>query len=60
MKIVWHYGYAPNAYSSLILKIPEKESTMILLANSDGQAGVSTLETGMCLILLLLHFSSNC
>jgi CubicO group peptidase (beta-lactamase class C family) len=36
IKMVWHYGHAPEAYSSLILKIPEKELTMILLANSDG------------------------
>ena len=36
IKMVWHYGHAPKAYSSLILKIPEKELTMILLANSDG------------------------
>ena len=35
-KMVWHYGHWPKAYSSLILKIPEKELTMILLANSDG------------------------
>jgi len=36
IKLVWHYGHAPKAYSSLILKIPEKELTLILLANSDG------------------------
>ena len=36
IKLVWHYGHAPKAYSSLILKIPEKELTMILLANSAG------------------------
>lgn len=36
MKLVWHYGHAPNAYSSLILKIPDREYTLILLANSDG------------------------
>ena len=24
VKIVWHYGWAPFAYSSLILKVPEK------------------------------------
>ena len=35
-KMVWHYGHWPKAYSSLILKIPKKELTMILLANSDG------------------------
>lgn len=36
MKLIWHYGYAPKAYSSLIIKVPDKELTMILLANSDG------------------------
>ena len=36
VKLVWHYGHAPEAYSSLIVKIPAKELTMILLANSDG------------------------
>ncbi len=35
-KMVWHYGHWPKAYSSLILKIPKNELTMILLANSDG------------------------
>ena len=35
-KLIWHYGYEPGAYSSLILKIPEEEITLILLANSDG------------------------
>jgi len=36
IKLVWHYGHAPKAYSSLILKIPQKRLSMILLANSDG------------------------
>jgi CubicO group peptidase (beta-lactamase class C family) len=36
LKILWDYGYAPGACSSLIVKIPAKELTMILLANSDG------------------------
>jgi len=35
-KLVWHYGWAPKAYSSLILKVPEKEVTLILFANSEG------------------------
>jgi len=35
-KLIWHYGYAPGAYSSLILKVPEEEVTLIFLANSDG------------------------
>lgn len=36
VKLVWHYGHAPEAYSSLIVKIPAKDLTIILLANSDG------------------------
>jgi CubicO group peptidase (beta-lactamase class C family) len=36
VKLVWHYGWAPKAYSSLILKVPEKEVTLILFANSEG------------------------
>jgi CubicO group peptidase (beta-lactamase class C family) len=35
-KLVWHYGWAPKAYSSLILKVPEKDVTFILFANSEG------------------------
>jgi CubicO group peptidase (beta-lactamase class C family) len=36
LKLVWHYGYCPNAYSALYLKVPERNLTFILLANSDG------------------------
>jgi CubicO group peptidase (beta-lactamase class C family) len=36
VKLVWHYGWAPKAYSSLILKVPEKDVTLILFANSEG------------------------
>jgi hypothetical protein len=36
VKLVWHYGWAPKAYSSLILKVPKKDATFILFANSDG------------------------
>lgn len=35
-KLVWHYGYQPRSYSSLILKVPKENITFILLANSDG------------------------
>ena len=34
-RVVWHFGIVPNAYSSLILKLPERNLTFILLANSD-------------------------
>jgi CubicO group peptidase (beta-lactamase class C family) len=36
VKLVWHYGWAPKAYSSLILKVPQKEVTLILFSNSEG------------------------
>jgi CubicO group peptidase (beta-lactamase class C family) len=38
-RIVWHFGSEPGAYSSLILKVPRRDVTLILLANSDGLAG---------------------
>lgn len=34
--VVWHFGQVANAYSSLILKLPARNATLILLANSDG------------------------
>ena len=46
MKLVWHYGHAPQAYSSLILKCLDRESTLILLANSDGASAPFHLGAG--------------
>jgi CubicO group peptidase (beta-lactamase class C family) len=34
VKIIWHYGYW-TAISSLIIKVPEKDLTFVLLANND-------------------------
>jgi CubicO group peptidase (beta-lactamase class C family) len=34
-RIVWHYGHGLEA-SSLIVKLPEREVTFVVLANSDG------------------------
>jgi CubicO group peptidase (beta-lactamase class C family) len=34
-RLVWHYGYWPT-FSALILKVPGRNVTLILLANSDG------------------------
>jgi CubicO group peptidase (beta-lactamase class C family) len=45
-KLVWHYGWAPKAYSSLILKVPQKDVTLILLANSDGASAPFRLGAG--------------
>ncbi len=45
-RLVWHYGLAPDAYSSLILKVPARRLTLIILANSDGLSGPFSLEKG--------------
>ena len=34
-RVVWQFGIVPNAYSSLMIKLPERNLTLILLANSD-------------------------
>ena len=33
-QIVWHHGHEPDSYSSLIVKLPEEDIALILLANS--------------------------
>ena len=38
-KVVWHFGLEPNAFSSLVIKVPAEGLTLILLANSDGLTG---------------------
>jgi CubicO group peptidase (beta-lactamase class C family) len=45
-QLIWHFGYAPDAYSSLILKVPAKRLTLILLANSDGLSAPFDLARG--------------
>jgi CubicO group peptidase (beta-lactamase class C family) len=45
-KLVWHFGYVPDAYSSLILKVPSRRLTLILLANSDGLSAPFSLHEG--------------
>ncbi len=34
--VVWQFGMAPNVSSSLMLKLPARGLTLILMANSDG------------------------
>lgn len=45
-RIVWHFGVARDAYSALYLKVPDRNVTLILLANSDGLAAPYTLANG--------------
>jgi CubicO group peptidase (beta-lactamase class C family) len=45
LRLVWHNGHQPT-YSSLILKVPARDLTLILLANSDGLSGSFNLGDG--------------
>jgi CubicO group peptidase (beta-lactamase class C family) len=38
-RVIWHFALAPDANSGLIVKVPDRGLTLILLANSDGLAG---------------------
>lgn len=40
VKIIWHYGYW-DAFSALILKVPEKELSFVILANSNRLSSAS-------------------
>ncbi len=44
--LVWHFGLAKDSYSSLILKLPRRDLTLILLANSDGLSAPYSLHSG--------------
>src|SRR5262245_23976069 len=44
-RAIWHYGQWP-AFSSLILKLPDRGVTLILLANSDGLSSRFPLASG--------------
>jgi CubicO group peptidase (beta-lactamase class C family) len=44
--VAWHFGLVPNAYSSLIIRLPDRRLTLILLANSDGLTAPYQLHNG--------------
>jgi CubicO group peptidase (beta-lactamase class C family) len=44
--IAWQFSAIENAYSSLILKVPNRKLTLILLANSDGLTAPFAMENG--------------
>jgi CubicO group peptidase (beta-lactamase class C family) len=44
--VLWQFGVAHGSYSSLMVKVPRRDLTLILLANSDGLAGSFGLERG--------------
>lgn len=45
-RVVWHFGLVPGAYSSLLIKLPDRGITFILLANSDGLSAPYDLPSG--------------
>ena len=45
-RLVWTFGHIPDAGSALILKVPHKRLTLILLSNSDRLAAGYNLEQG--------------
>jgi CubicO group peptidase (beta-lactamase class C family) len=45
-RLVWHFGSWPESYSSLILKVPARRLTLILLANSGGLSAPFPMEEG--------------
>lgn len=45
-RLVWHFSSMPDAYSALLLKVPERRLTLILLANSDGLSAPFSLGDG--------------
>jgi CubicO group peptidase (beta-lactamase class C family) len=45
-RLVWHFGLARDAYSALYIKVPGRNLTLILLANSDGLAAPYNLADG--------------
>lgn len=44
--VVWHFGVVSGSYSSLIIKLPARRATLILLANTDGLTGPYQLQLG--------------
>src|ERR1051326_36083 len=66
LKLIWHNGNLPDMYSALVLKVPEKHITLILLANSDALSSPFTLGKGdvmrsafACLFMRLFVFEDK-
>ena len=45
-RLVWHFGSVRDTSSSLVLKVPGRDITLILLANSDGLSAPYALAEG--------------
>jgi CubicO group peptidase (beta-lactamase class C family) len=49
-RVVWHYGLWGDSFSSLILKVPARGLTVVLLANSDGLSAKFPLAAGDAMV----------
>ena len=45
-KLIWQFAHITDAYSAIILKMPARHLTLIMLANSDGLSTGANLEAG--------------
>jgi CubicO group peptidase (beta-lactamase class C family) len=45
-RVVWQFGLVKDAWSSLILKLPNRNITLVMLANSDGLSAPFSLDQG--------------
>ncbi len=45
-RVVWQFGMAANAFSSMVIKVPSRRLTLIVLANSDGLSTSPPLSDG--------------
>ena len=45
-RVVWSFGVVPGSYSSLVLTLPDRHLSFILLANSDGLSAPFQLGSG--------------
>ncbi len=45
-RLPWHYGWYPDAFSSLLLKVPDQQLSFILLACTDRASSVFFLGNG--------------
>jgi CubicO group peptidase (beta-lactamase class C family) len=44
--VIWQFGMGANASSSLVLTLPARDLTLVMVANSDGLAKPTTLASG--------------
>ena len=63
-KLVWHYGQWGSGFSAVYLKVPERNVSIILLANSEALADLDYVEPAnnsfVCSFLALWGYADDC